>query len=249
MLKEYIITGNIIEIYTYENYCCGKGQEKGVSGRDFEIETTFNTKNSNYDKTISRRNNTVRRLACANFNRYNSKFLTLTFKDNCTNLKYTNTEFLKFIKRLKNYIKSNFDNNFKLQYLAVIEFQQRGAVHYHMLCNIPYIDLKIIQNQIWKNGICFINKISHVDNIGAYIVKYMNKDNKDYRLMGEKGYLHSNNLIKPKKIINHNLKSFYNWEQKFYENILKDKTPVYTDSFTNDILGKCEYKQYNLDRK
>lgn len=249
MLKEYIITNNIIEVYTYDNYCCGKGHDKGTSGRDFESLTNDETKKSNYNKTLSRRNNFIRRYACANFDKNNSKFLTLTFKENLKDVKKANKEFKLFIKRLKQYINYNFDKNFKLKYLAVIEFQERGAIHYHMLCNIPYIDLHIIQNDIWKNGICFINKITHVDNLGAYIVKYITKDVNDFRLMGEKGYLRSNNLIKPKKIVNHNLKSFYNWERKFYDNILKDLKPVYEDEFYNDILGNCNYKQYNLDRK
>ena len=60
----------------------------------------------------------------------------------------------------------------------------------------------------------FINAIEHVDNIGAYILKYITKDNNDKRLMGQKAYLTSRNLTKPSEIVNHDLKDFSKNEKK-----------------------------------
>ena len=65
----------------------------------------------------------------------------------------------------------NYKLNQKIKYLAVIEFQERGAVHYHVLSDIPYIPQKELQD-IWGHGFVYINAVKHVDNIGAYIVKY-----------------------------------------------------------------------------
>ena len=159
-----------------------------------------------------------------------------------TNIKECNILFKAFIRKLKLKYKKD------LKYLAVIEFQRRGAVHYHVLLNIPYIPQKDLQ-ELWGNGFVFINAIDHVDNIGAYILKYITKDNNDSRLMGQKAYLTSRNLKQPEQVLNHNLKDFYKLEDKiivkYNLNALK---PIYEANFHTDILGDCEYKQYNLER-
>jgi len=162
----------------------------------------------NYANTNQRRRDKIRRLACCNFNVKYAKFLTLTFAENMTDIKECNVLFKNFIKRLKyNYsLKS-------IKYLAVIEFQKRGAVHYHVLLDIPYIPQEELQ-EVWGNGFVYINAITHVDNIGAYVLKYITKDNNDSRLMGQKAYLTSRNLIKPSEIVNHDLKDFENIENK-----------------------------------
>ena len=234
-LKKYIITGHVIEVYEYKNYIHGKG------GARVRGEASEENKQKNYSNTNQRRRDTIRRLACCNFDNKYDKFLTLTFADNKTDVKECNVLFKAFIRKLKRYKED-------LKYLAVIEFQERGAVHYHGLLNIPYIPQKELQ-ELWGHGFVFVNAISHVDNIGAYIIKYMTKDNKDTRLMGQKAYLFSRNLKVPEKIVNHNLKDFYYLEKKIYDKYKLDSlNPEYVSNFTSELMGECVYKQYNLKR-
>lgn len=238
-LKKYVITGHIVEVYEYKNYFHGRGGYTGVSKGNAEIENKL----KNYSNTNQKRRDTIRRLACCNFNNKYDKFLTLTFADNMTDIKECNLLFKNFIKRLK------YTYDLKdLKYLAVIEFQKRGAVHYHVLLNIPYIPQKELQD-VWGNGFVFINAIEHVDNIGAYVLKYITKDNNDFRLMGQKAYLTSRNLKKPEEVLNHNLKDFDKLECKIIQKYnLNDLKPIYSSNYTTEILGYCEYKQYNLER-
>ena len=161
-LTKYIITGHIIEIYKYKSYFHGKGGNTGTKKGCADLENKL----KNYASTNQRRRDTIRRLACCNFNNKYDKFLTLTFADNMTDIQECNVLFKAFIRKLKS--KYNKD----LKYLAVIEFQQRGAVHYHVLLNIPYIPHKELQ-ELWGNGFVFINAIEHVDNIGAYVLKQL----------------------------------------------------------------------------
>ncbi len=237
-LKKYVFTGDIIEVYEYSQYCTGKGGSHRTKEKSENLEKSL----QNYANTNQRRRDTVRRLACCNFNAEHDKFFTLTFADNQTDVKVANRIFAKFIMRLKH----KFGNNIK--YLAVIEFQNRGAVHYHVLSDIPYIASSELQ-QIWGQGFVYINAISHVDNVGAYIVKYMTKDNADERLQGLKAYLYSRNLKRPNVLINHNLKDFSVLEKKIEEQYkLSEHQAVYESLFDTDVLGSCEYKQYNLKR-
>lgn len=237
-LKKYVITGDVVEVYNYTNYLKGKGGANRTTEKSEDIEKSL----VNYANTNQRRRDTVRRLACCNFNAEFDKFFTLTFAENKTDVKECNYIFMKFIQRLK----TKFGKNIK--YLAVIEFQERGAVHYHVLSDISYIPADELQ-KIWGQGFIYINAITHVDNVGAYIVKYMTKDNTDVRLQGLKAYLYSRNLRKPEEIVNHNLKDFDKMEQKIIQRYnLNERLAVYTAEYETEHLGKCEYKQYNLNR-
>lgn len=236
-LKKYIITGDIIEVYEYKYYTAGSGGYREHGNTDEK------TKKLHYANTNHKRRDTIRRLACCNFDNKYDKFLTLTFAENKTDVQECNILFKAFIRKLREV--KHISN---LKYLAVIEFQERGAVHYHVLLNIPYIPQRELQD-LWGHGFVFINAIDHVDNIGAYIVKYMTKDNTDTRLRGQKAYLFSRNLCKPEKVINHNLNDFDIIESKIINRYnLNEIQPVYASNFDTSVLGHCEYKQYNLKR-
>lgn len=238
MLKKYVITGDIVEVYEYSKYLKGRGGAHRTLEKSEDVEQIL----KNYANTNQRRRDRVRRLACCNFDAKYDKFFTLTFKDNLTDVKEANYLFMKFIQRLK----YKFGKDIK--YLGVIEFQNRGAVHYHVLSDIPYIPQKELQ-ELWGNGFVYINAINHVDNIGAYIIKYMTKDNTDERLQGLKAYFYSRNLKRPEEIVNHNLKEFDKIEKKILDkyNLLNQK-PVYESNFDTEIMGSCTYRQYNLKR-
>lgn len=260
-IQKYVITGHILEVYEYEKYVCGRGGKKSNNESEDLENVKKEIKNKileNYSNHNVVRSNMIRRLACANFNA-NSSFITLTFDDkkvshDIHNVKECNKEFKKFIQRLKWYLKNNEfyrKIGFKeLKYLAVIEFQDkndRRAVHYHVLFNLPFI----VQDdliEIWGLGLVCSEAIKHVDNVGAYIIKYMTKDNKDERLMGLPAYLRSKNLIEPEEIIALDEKIKDSKEYTLIDTILSNKYPVYEAEYETEFLGKCNYKQFNLER-
>lgn len=130
----------------------------------------------------------VRRLINANFDE-NSLFVTLTFAENVTDLEYANYELKKFLQKMKRKQKD-------FAHVTVVEFQKRGAVHYHMVCNyhLEWTTHKELQKHerdiatVWGNGFVDIQPIKHVDNVGAYLIKYMSKEHNDERLEGKKRY-------------------------------------------------------------
>lgn len=233
-MKKIVLSGNIIEIYNYRFNGCGVG--------GFKMKKDLEQKQKNYLNTICKRRDKVRRLVTMNFSERFCKFLTLTFKENVTDISFANNEFKKFIKRLKYQFELK-----NLKYVAVIEFQERGAIHYHMIFNSYWLDVKKVQS-CWGNGFVFIEDVSHVDNLGAYLIKYMTKDNSDIRLQNEKGYLYSKNLDRPIEFTDTKyLDLFYSKELNVLKSI-KNKSPVYTSDFDSDFMGRCHYEQYNLKR-
>jgi len=222
-----LVMENIIKVYEYEKPVM-YGYDKKAGRRLSEMKETSK---ENRERTLHRIRNDIINLSISNFDN-KSKFITLTFAENMTDLKKANNEFKKFIKRLK-YRFGDFN------YLAVIEFQERGAVHYHMLSDLNYVENKDLR-AIWGNGFVKINRIKHVDNIGAYIVKYTNKNTDDVRLHRRKAYLRSENLKKPKILVGRNAVEFAE------KNKLLREMPVYADAYYSEHYGLITFREYNL---
>ena len=183
--RRMIVAGNVIEIYEYEKPIC-KGFAKRKVGRGNSLHTSQEVKAHNREKTAQRARAVVRRTA--NANPQLKKFLTLTYAENMTDLTKARMDLDKFVKRVKTRYK-------EFQYIAVVEFQTRGAIHFHLLCNLPFVDVNDLAT-VWRYGFIKINKIDNVDNVGAYITKYMTKENLDNRLIGRKCYSMSKDLNK-----------------------------------------------------
>jgi hypothetical protein len=247
-----IVAGNIVEIYEYEKEVrTGKDSDmdkpvgrkgKCKEGLEWIDKDLKATQEKNRADVLARAKKTLRRLINANVDAWGekAKFFTLTFRDNVQDIKLANEEFKKFRQRLSRRIWGrNSANN--LKYVAVIEFQERGAVHYHMVTfNMPYIPHSEL-TEIWGHGFVHIRAIDEVDNVGAYVTKYMTKDNKDDRLRGEKCYFSSRGLLKPTEEI-------IEKEDLNALRVALSPNKSYEDTFFNEHLGNITYEQYKLKR-
>lgn len=92
--------------------------------------------------SLSRSRNTLIEYCCENQDEFKT-FITLTFKENITDLSYANREFHKFTSKVSRRCKKL---GFEYKYIGVPEFQKRGAVHYHLLTNLP-VNSEIIPKQ------------------------------------------------------------------------------------------------------
>lgn len=197
-----IIAGRIVEAFQYAKpvgYALLSSKKQQPYRKRREIEKQELTKSS-----LSRTRNRLMRLINANVfqhGKHSPQFITYTFKENIKDPTTANDIFTNYIKRL-NYQTFNTKRS-KLKYVSVIEFQKRGAVHYHVVFfNLP----KINQRQeylggnfaeLWSEGYVKIKNINHVPNIGVYMTKYLTKQGCDRRLIGRKKYFSSRGLIKP----------------------------------------------------
>lgn len=114
----------------------------------------------------------------------NELHVTLTYKDNMTDTVRLYNDFKRFMTRLKR----KYKKDTTIDYLMVVEPQERGAWHCHTL--IRFNDLKsvYIPNQfdkdtqesidaplydMWEQGWVTIHSLKDVDNIGAYLSAYL----------------------------------------------------------------------------
>lgn len=228
-----VCSGQVIEIYKYE---------KGI-GYNYSPDSSPGGKRAlkgdKREDNINQSKKQLRRLINTNITP-DSKFITLTFKENLSDVKTAKNHFKKFVMRW-NYQRKKMQQE-PLKYCYVVEFQKRGAVHFHcVFFNVEYIKNKDL-NSLWGHGFIKINKIDNVDNVGSYVVKYMSKDLVDERLNSHDLYGRSRgNLEEPIEIT------------KPLEvcRLLKvyEKNIVYSDKFNNEYRGNIEYCQINLKRK
>ena len=239
--NKVIWSGDVVELIEYE-LSVVVGREVNRLGRS--VEASKEQKVLNRLKTMRRARSNLMRLINSNVRRwydedgrpYEPVFLTLTFANNVQDIDEGNKAFKNFRRRLE------YEINVKLKYVCVVEFQKRGAIHYHLVIfNLPYLPAASIE-RIWRHGFIKINVIYDVDNVGAYMAKYMGKDVTDERLIGEKCYFSSRGLHKPKE------KALTKKEIDQLAAGLSGKE-VYKVEYESEYTGKTVYTQYNLKRQ
>lgn len=240
--------GDYVQIYEFEDI--KKKKENGWDNYDYKkIDTDNLTKKEKpmlHDielKNIIRSKLECQRIAKCNISKWKS-FITLTFADNITEIDEANKQFNIWRTAIKQ-VKPDFI------YLAVPEFQKRGAVHYHVLSNISLEDKNIITPQednpeyydvkYWKYGFSAFDDVSgDVKKIIGYISKYMTKD-ADSRLYGRRRYLCSRDIEKPiiQFLEYDELLSIYDFDN-FYN---LDYNNKYEDTYTKSSINYMEFKK------
>ena len=90
------------------------------------------------------------------------------------------------------------------------------------------------------NNSLYINAIEEVDNVGAYICKYLSKDTST-SLVGKKCYFNSRGLFKPQVIT----------DELFINEIInqmEEKSLVYQNSYLTEYQGLTNYYQFNKNK-
>lgn len=216
------------------------------------IKHRENRKAERRSQTIRDARNRCRRLALMNFSE-NDTFMTLTFAENIQDITYADNEFKKFMKRF------NYKYKRKSKFLAVREFQKRGAIHYHLLIDwklpatLKKAELRSLERQIgtrvWGHGFVNLRSLrgqkkqdNPVDNVGAYLVKYMTKNLFENNFKQIKLYLCSRCLKRPKIYVQEEAQKFLEDQE------IKYQKQVFKNEYCSEYLGNIRYIEYNYKR-
>lgn len=241
-----VISGNNIELT--ESSLVGKSPEyvkysKNIwinkeTGEYVEKVFTDKSKLSNI-KSVRNSVKSIRRLInCNFFGDKDEYFITLTYAENMTDVKRLYLDLNKFIKKLK----YRFPD---LLYINVIEPQERGAWHCHILLkNVDVIDNDYIFS-LWKHGFTYCSSVIGIENVGAYISAYLTntKDKKYARLhmypQNLKILRHSKNCKQPERL--------KMWASEFL-NTFHNLRLKYVDSYqvldNNRSINRVVYRSY-----
>jgi hypothetical protein len=193
------VSGNVVKVREYE-ILQQKGGEKAKSEKPLKERTLAEiakqdkaNANRARDKIIDILNSNFgmrSRVDCEG--NKSVKFLTLTYKENETNLDRVHNDFTLFLKRMEYELKD------KVIYLAVPEKQERGAWHIHAMLYSKYIPLSWLLdnwNKTRGQGSFRINEVKDVGNLGKYVAKYVSKTFMEGGVLpGRKRYWHSEGL-------------------------------------------------------
>lgn len=238
------VSGNIVEIKRFACSFQVFGTKRNFG--DSEKKATVYSSQELKDRAYRRASSTIRDLVNSNCFAYKSStgrpykpvFVTLTFRDNLTDLTVANRHFTSFIRSLfSRYSPLGLDS---IRYLAVPEFQKRGAVHYHVIFfNLPFrLDFRSVLTTSWSHGFVQFRAVDNVNNVGLYISKYLSKDLSV--TFGSKSYFCSKHLIRP-------LRSCAAEIVNYIQGFLPSSLIVYQkNDIPLDFLGSMDYIQYDL---
>jgi len=151
------------------------------------------------EASLARTRMNVFRLISCNVNAHGQFmpiFVTLTYARNEQNRKIAARELRYYHMRLA------YEVGLKLKYIAIPEFQKRGAIHYHVVYfNLPFISPQILE-QKWGHGGTNIKSLKSVRKIAGYISKYVTKESIDSRHAGHRLLITSQGLLRPTTFLN-----------------------------------------------
>ncbi len=243
-------SGDLVEVFRYENpISYGPADFKRATKLDCRVEDIGVKKGGISKQSIYQTKSRLRRLIYANAGKWNDEdgkqyptiFLTLTFEENLTSVSKAAYEYKKFIQKL-NYKVSNSKKSL-LEYIAVPEFQKRGAVHYHaVIFNLPYMkNIYDELNEIWGKGYFIIKTVNDIGLASAYLTKYLRKEIEDGRLSARRRYYPSKGLKK-------SVATFNQANNEFIMQFIPEKSKVLEKDYTSEYCGDYKYSIYDLSK-
>lgn len=247
-----IRSGTLVEIYEY------KKEVQEIRPRRKKLKG-FHTRNiSRRHDNVLRTTKAIRRLIRSNLDRVESPALLTCTMYEILPVSTSWKAYTIFQQRLRKLYGK------QIKYVAVLEFQKRGAVHFHALVwGLPehvkcegYYDRKKrkfihkchesklcerrtrrIQHQ-WLRGWCDCIVTDGSTKLAGYITKYLRKQMPDKRLAGQKAYSTSRNMLRPMSAGGNTMDEYID---QFVDIHSK---PLHHHVFDTEWLGQCTYKAY-----
>lgn len=244
--RKYIISGPMVEEYVYKDprpFHTLSSQARS-KGRGVRRVITDEQRKDTELRSGERAKKSLRRLVNANHKEWKDaegkiqvqKFITFTFAKNEQDLDKANRLFTDFIKRFNYAVFRTKRNN--LKYVAVHELQERGAIHYHAIFfNLPFVRNDRIA-RIWGHGFTKTKRISSINNVGAYLSKYLTKQGGTARKKGQKRYFSSRYLKLPLRVRNQE-------RANAVGELLSAQKPIYEANYE---LHGLNYRSYDLSK-
>lgn len=201
----------------------------------------------------------------------NELFVTLTYADNMTDKDILYKDVDKFLKRLR----YKYNAITSIDYINVVEPQNRGAWHCHILLRFNDLEEVFISNEdmfeLWGHGFVTVKAIDKVDNVGAYLTAYLTDISlDDYLDINNSEFNHEVKNVNNKKFVKGGRLSLYPPGMKIYRSSRGIKKPdrfdvpfeyikkyvsseqlTYSREIsieTDDFTNQIIYLHYNLKR-
>jgi len=134
-----------------------------------------------------------------------------------------------------------------IRYIAVAEYQKRGAVHFHAL--VWGFAEGVVERErstrmvasLWGKGFVDLVPTDGNERLAGYLAKYMGKAFTDPRLYGRKAYIASRNVLRPTTDKDTLLAPYFHGKHGVD---LSTYTKIDEKSYDTMWLGRAIYKRY-----
>lgn len=220
MFSKAVRSGDKVELYVYsQSIKCGHERGYDIVRRD---KTVVDEPLEKREDNLFRSRQNVRHIIWSNMGQY-TKFVTLTYADTELDQKRVRRDITTFVQSMRRL-------GYDMKYLYVLEHQTKrgekegneGCLHVHMVLFIDRYIPKSDLERCWKHGFVDINAIDDVRDLGAYVCKYITKENSAE--FGSRVFACSKGLNRPKI-------------ERFYTDGLSDTT---TGLHPKDVLDAMD---------
>jgi len=241
-----IFSGDLIEKYEYEYGPPVRNVKKPGRGKIApRLVSTQKEREANLERrrasSIIRSRQSFHRLVRTNLQKGKPYLLTLTMLQ-VVDLAAAYGIYHEFTQRFRRVIGKDS------AWIAVPEFQKRGAVHFHILIwDLPYElgkterDTRRIQN-LWREGYVDCIPTNGSPRLASYLGKYMSKAMQDPRLLGKRAYSATRNVLRPVSL---NTKTSIDAASEAW-GLTRDTLPTIKREYDAKWMGKCVYTAYSV---
>jgi len=178
------------------------------------------------------------RLVWANVGFFGNPILaSFTFRENLERFERARAVFKAFVGRTS----LQFPD---FRFISVVEFQRRGAIHYHaLLWGLPSDAVGTERRTrmvagLWGAGFVDLQDTDGSPKLAGYLAKYFSKGLMDERLFGKKLYTTSRDIVKVKVDKDAVLSDYPE---------LSTATVLQKKEYDTHWVGKVDYKQYEIN--
>ena len=206
------------------------------------------------ERNVIRTKLNCQRLAKANAKEWKS-FITLTYKECMQDVKQAKKDLEYYVSNIKK-VKKDF------KYIAIPEFQTRGAIHFHLLTNLEhdsefipkrpkirvynkkkkiYREIEYYNLKYWNKGFSDSEKVDgDIKKVVGYISKYMTEDC-DERLFNFRRFSSSQNLEKP---VTEFISMRDDHSRQWLIKQLEGKDLIYSNQYNDVFNNSVEFKEF-----
>jgi hypothetical protein len=232
-------SGDLIEVYDYE---------KAPSPKRFTVKKKKRFRNRRLKRNAQRAKDNFRRVVRTTLARGKPAFCTLTM----VSVESVKTSY-KCLSQFTTNLRRSFGND--IAWVGVVEFQRRGAVHFHLLIwGLPDEAInderytRDIQT-LWGRGWLDIFTTDGSPKIASYMAKYMYKSMQDDRLSAEKSYTASRNVLRPVLLNTPTTLAYF--EAEYPEIRAVDNSLDFYEQervYSTEWLGRCHYRKFTVKK-
>jgi len=234
-------TGNLIEVYAYGKEPAVFMHRKNRVRRTPKPDGARGRNTTRRGDNLARARKSFRRIVLGNLSKGSPDLLTLTMLDILDV-----GDAYKCLAAFRQKIRRTYGP--LVHWIAVPEFQKRGAVHFHLLIwGLPYETVKYERQirdlaTLWGHGYVDIRITDGSPKLATYLSKYMSKAMHDGRLVGKKAYSATRGIVRPMSTNSPLQIDFVT--QEFGLDVIPNPALQLERSYGTLWLGRCNYKRY-----